>query len=489
MKSFHFLKSKYIKDLPVENYRDDLFDSKKSVGDFWNYINSYEPPLVVGVYDSWGSGKSSFLRLLSNESKDNFLIFEAWKYKGKIDLWKALTLEISRKWTDEKYQKDINDEFYYEKTLSFISRNNTVIVLVVFVMLFSISYILSENFKFTTLLSILGTILTIIVLLTDKLTKREVNSYEEFEHIYKNISKKIKSKKYIILEDLDRCIPEVAVSLLEDTKGFFKDENSNFIFILPLDLSLLEGEIKKRYDEKEINPQEYLDKIIDLPYNLPYRDENLKNYISSILSKEGLKRLEEDFKKISNSSQNNDFIDFIDEIFRYNGNNSPRKIKKIFLSLDFAFHINRNEKEINSVTLLILILIQLEYKIVYELLRRISNYELYCTQKNFIDKKDFLFDNSQRNNSRKDKDIKYRDVASCFKVRLSTQEKDSKAYKNFFELNKFENFIEKCNSLISNPNKRDKFIPKNVETLKKYIYSTESVTVKEPDKDDVELEN
>jgi len=52
--------------------------------------------LTVGVYGKWGSGKTSFLKMLGRELEDSHTIvwFEAWQYSRREELWVALLRKI-----------------------------------------------------------------------------------------------------------------------------------------------------------------------------------------------------------------------------------------------------------------------------------------------------------------------------------------------------------------------------------------------------------
>lgn len=52
--------------------------------------------LAVGVYGKWGSGKTSFLKMLGRELEDSHTIvwFEAWQYSRREELWVALLREV-----------------------------------------------------------------------------------------------------------------------------------------------------------------------------------------------------------------------------------------------------------------------------------------------------------------------------------------------------------------------------------------------------------
>src|SRR5581483_6682801 len=75
-------------------------------------------------------------------------------------------------------------------------------------------------------------------------------------------------KLVIFIDDLDRCLPENAITVLESLKLFF--DNRYCIFVVGIDHDVVEEGIQHRYAGKlSLNGRDYLDKIIQIPFFLP----------------------------------------------------------------------------------------------------------------------------------------------------------------------------------------------------------------------------
>ena len=70
----------------------------------------------------------------------------------------------------------------------------------------------------------------------------------------------------VFVDDLDRCLPEKAIQVLEAIKLFL--DVPGCIFVLGLDREAIEDAVQKRY-KGEVKAREYLEKIIQLPFILP----------------------------------------------------------------------------------------------------------------------------------------------------------------------------------------------------------------------------
>ena len=72
--------------LSFDTYRDILVE----------IIREAETPLTIGIFGSWGAGKTSLLMMLENELKPEMtpVIFNAWQYSKEDALWRALMSRV-----------------------------------------------------------------------------------------------------------------------------------------------------------------------------------------------------------------------------------------------------------------------------------------------------------------------------------------------------------------------------------------------------------
>ena len=81
-------------------------------------------------------------------------------------------------------------------------------------------------------------------------------------------------KLIIFIDDLDRCIPEKAIDILETIKLFLNVQHS--VFIIGADKKVIESGIEQKYPEMfEDWGIKYLDKIIQIPFFLPPLREDI----------------------------------------------------------------------------------------------------------------------------------------------------------------------------------------------------------------------
>ena len=133
---------------------------------------------------------------------------------------------------------------------------------------------------------------------------------------------------FVFIDDLDRCLPENAITVLESLKLFIG--HANCIFVLGMDHSIVEAGIQTRYEGKiKIDGREYLDKIIQVPFYLP-----------PVTFKRLKASLEDDSETLSEEVWN---------VIRLGMGGNPRKTKRFvnsfYLSWRFLNHPDRDLQE------------------------------------------------------------------------------------------------------------------------------------------------
>lgn len=250
-------------DNPVTDPAEDVFHFGPYVDVLHDAVEQAAPlPLTVGVFGSWGTGKSSFLRLwqrqLANQQVHT-IWFNPWKYDRKVEVWAALLHTILAEMEEKTGLKD------KARRLA----------------------------KAATWLSVragLGTAATLATggmvksgdvdqLLTD-LSEGDAEQYRQinrFENDFRDAVEEFvgpDGRLVIFVDDLDRCTPESAMTVLESLKLFLGE--SSCVFVLALDLDVLAAIATSKFGEalrdapaEVVSGMAYLDKIVQLPFFLP----------------------------------------------------------------------------------------------------------------------------------------------------------------------------------------------------------------------------
>ena len=275
-------------------------------------------PVSIGIFGDWGSGKSSILQIIYNELKgtgddlkDDTLViyFNGWTFEGYDDAKAALLESIIQK-------------FEQNKKLSAKIKTETTKLLK------SVNWmrVLSLGFKkiaLPTAAAYFSGGLSLIPFMTsefgkisgDDLVKKlqgedagkfleeimkkkkddddDHAAIREFRTDFKKMLDQSNIKKLVvIIDDLDRCTHERIIENLEAIKLFLNVEKT--AFIIGADPRIVRHAIEHRYSREYLaarNPAnddtnqrivtDYLEKLIQIPYNLPrLTDHEVETYMS-----------------------------------------------------------------------------------------------------------------------------------------------------------------------------------------------------------------
>lgn len=273
-------------------------DSKK---DFLNYSEASEIvvsvlknpamlPISIGVFGSWGTGKSTILNLIEENIKvqtnDDYVVikFDAWLYQGFDDartaLLEVITLEIAKL---SQHNSSILDQ-----TKKLAKRTNKLKLL----------GLLAEGVAFGFGVPTFGGASKAIdaignglggqatgedvenIKASIKSGKEEIQGLfdgevlsapkeiaalkAEFEELLTEFNKKI----IVFVDNLDRCLPKQTIQTLESLRLFLFMKNT--AFIIAADEDMVKHAVKEHFngiDDRHIT--DYLDKLIQFPIRVP----------------------------------------------------------------------------------------------------------------------------------------------------------------------------------------------------------------------------
>ena len=288
--------------------------------------NSTETPLTIGIFGSWGSGKTSLMhmirsRLLNSASgrQDLVIWFNAWLYSKEDALWRALITRVlsevrvihSTEPEDSPIFADLNNlstQLYRTTStaelgsLSIVADNllseegtgaaQISLTLHRALELLERVGIAREAGKLAAMHALQSEVRQAVT----QLEQARIQSLEQFQQAFEALVRQyIEPFGYLVVfvDDLDRCLPEKAVEVLEAIKLFL--DVPGCIFILGIDEEVIQRGIRLRYREMGhlseqmraqgedlIDGRRYLEKIIQIPFRLPPID---RKAMGSLISK------------------------------------------------------------------------------------------------------------------------------------------------------------------------------------------------------------
>lgn len=362
-------------------------ERKKYADILTNIILTHPDGFVLAINNKWGTGKTTFIRMWEQDLKENkfkTVLFNAWENDFENNALTALMGELktlTKKETEKKF-KDVL------KSGAILTKN----ILPTLIGAASEKYI-GKNIKE----------------LAENITKGVADIFESEVNEYANKKKSIQEfksnlSKFIadtwdekpivfIIDELDRCRPDYAVTILEQIKHFFSIPN--IVFVLSIDKEQLGHAIRGVYGSESIDADEYLRRFIDIEYSIP--DPDLELYINYLYK-------HYNFDDFFGDKTRTCYRDFIDDGYDFkkfslllfkSKNITLRKIDKIFSHSILSIKIfNKDQFVIPSLYLFLITVKQVDLNVFNSIRqKRIGLQDLLDYVKNF-----FSLSNEDENN-------------------------------------------------------------------------------------------
>lgn len=269
-------------------------------------------PVSIGIHGDWGAGKSTVLSMIENSYREDektvCVRFNSWLYQGLEDAQTALMQQI----TTDLIKNRSAIEGFKESADSFLKRVDW----------FKTAKTVA-NWGITAFTGIptpgtMQDLSTAIDTLTAKAgslnqeditkelaelkgcigspkNKRVVTEITEFREEYEKLLKAADIDRLVILvDDLDRCLPDTAIATMEAMKLFLFMPNT--AFIVAADETMIEYSVRRHFPNlsEEVGgmayTRNYLEKLIQIPFRIPALNENETSIYLALLIAESLCR-------------------------------------------------------------------------------------------------------------------------------------------------------------------------------------------------------
>lgn len=288
-------------------------------------------PITIGVFGDWGSGKSSILKIASEQLRalDDgtfVLYFNGWLFEGYDDAKAALLESIIKEFEKNKAfepnvknkAKELLKSVNWMRVLGLGFKNVALPAASAYLTggVSLIPYLAGQlaSVKSEDLIEKLqgGESEDFLKsLLKDKNLEDKSMLVREFRDGFADLIEESRIKKLVVvIDDLDRCTPDRIIENLEAIKLFLNVEKT--AFIIGADPRIVKHAIEYRYntnsksDNKHLDDfnnrivDDYLEKLIQVPYNLPkLSDSEVETYISLLIAKRDLSK--ENFQTVLES--------------------------------------------------------------------------------------------------------------------------------------------------------------------------------------------
>jgi predicted KAP-like P-loop ATPase len=261
-------------------------------------------PVSIGVFGSWGTGKSTVLRLVENslaaaQPPPLIIKFDAWLYQGYDDSRAALMEVVAERLLKEAK----NNESLFDKAKGFAARINYFRALGMAADVgvgmalgvppglltragSAIGALVSGHFDSAS--EGVGkevakdTAATWSKLIRPEAARTPPKEIAAFREEFGDILAELGRPLILFIDNLDRCLPDVAIGTLEAIRLFLFIEGT--AFVIAADEDMIRHSVAKHFsDPNARHVHDYLDKVIQVPLRVPQVGaEDVRAYMYSL---------------------------------------------------------------------------------------------------------------------------------------------------------------------------------------------------------------
>ncbi|MWK38879.1 AAA family ATPase [Actinomadura sp. J1-007] len=214
-------------DNPLAFLHEDAYGFRPFVEQLDAAVAQARPlPLTVGVFGAWGTGKSSFLGmwsdLLAEQPRNRQVRFNPWKYDRKVEVWAALLHTILGELKKEERLREKAGRLARAATwLSLRAGLGSAATLA------TAGIVRPEH----------------VNELLDTFAQNDADEYSQVNTFEDEFAEAVEEfvgpegRLVVFVDDLDRCTPEAAMTVLESLKLFVG--HARCVFVLALDVDVL----------------------------------------------------------------------------------------------------------------------------------------------------------------------------------------------------------------------------------------------------------
>ena len=284
-----------------------------------------EQAITIGVHGDWGAGKSSILEMIKtslNEDKKILCVkFNGWRYQGFEDAKIALIEKIVTELTDNyslgtkaaETVKNIYKRIDYLK----LARYGGELAFTTFTGIPTPEQMKLASTLFKRALDnpdnellnkenigmLKGALEGLIKPNESNRLSKEIGEFrKEFDEL---LNKAEVEQLVVLIDDLDRCLPDIAIETLEAIRLFLFTNRT--AFIIAADEEMIEYSVRKHFPElpDTTGPSDYarnyLEKLIQVPFRIPILGETeTRIYVTLLLIGAVLGENNDDFDKLKN---------------------------------------------------------------------------------------------------------------------------------------------------------------------------------------------
>lgn len=268
--------------MPSNPFEHDKLGREEQAKAIATFIENVDGPFVLAINSPWGMGKTAFVKMLKaylEHQQYSCVYYSAWETDYSVDPLVSFLGEIQQQVIKDPKSEQAEVFEKAKQAAGKIAKNVPGLLLKILVR--KGLGLKDEDVE--------GAVADFAQSTADNLVDAysdEKQTVQDFKEELTNTVQSLgggdqKPKLIVFVDELDRCRPDFAISLLERMKHFFDVEN--IIFVLSTDKQQLGVSLSALYGEG-LNHNEYLRRFIDLEIELERPDpEKFATYLANSL--------------------------------------------------------------------------------------------------------------------------------------------------------------------------------------------------------------
>lgn len=288
--------------------RIDLLNNEAIATTIIKLLRERTQPVTVGVHGDWGAGKSSVLEMieagLAGDGTVLCLKFNGWRFQGFEDAKIALIEGIVTGLLEKRpaltktagVVKDVFARIDWLKVakhaggLAFTAFTGIPTPDQIHAITGGLQALVADPARLATKENLISAVDGIESVLKPAAERKHVpEEIAEFRKAFENLLKDAGIKQLIVLvDDLDRCLPDTAIETLEAIRLFVFTAGT--AFVVAADEAMIEYSVRKHFPElpDTTGPRDYarnyLEKLIQVPFRIPALGEaETRIYVTLLL--------------------------------------------------------------------------------------------------------------------------------------------------------------------------------------------------------------
>lgn len=322
-------------EIPVDQGSDDRLGLEPYAKQLTEFAKTCVTPTTIAIQGSWGSGKTSLLRMMKSMMDDSeylFVEFDTWQY-SQFKLADSLSVFFLTTFL-KNLQKDLG-----ESGTSTLKETLT-----------KLGSLMAKKTALYTAEKIGGDGLKDMAqeacdIIADKPSGVEAEAdaigqlKEQIEKCIKEIKKKGKKRIVIAIDNLDRLDPLVAIELLEIIKIFLDCEGC--VYLLAVDNQIIKQGIRQKYNLTEEKADSFFEKLIQLPFVMPVSYYQFDSFVENIFPANEVFDYQEEFFCQLKPDEQTECI----ELLSLASGKNPRAAKRIVNAFVLEDMVHRGKEE------------------------------------------------------------------------------------------------------------------------------------------------